>query len=374
MNLRVSEEILRDWREQMDAGIEPTSIVRLAPRQPVAQVLAALDAAVDEVVESAREDEGPWRGEWDWIEVGGDVIVTIGECEVLPEVLPALVAALEERGVGGTLEPHEPRYQEAEFPSPVRMLEARLRVRGRREHLGLRTYAWRADPDAVDVAIDAAMSWCTRGAGPRAWVTISGTGPVELAVDGLTRRLQAEKEMGTLQVKAGARGLVVDALRGRVALIETDPHWRRALVSLTDVLRQAAGALAYALVKNGSWPSLTTTDHSLRSDWPPRRELDAARSAAFAFEDQYAPDAFPLQLLGPGYAGRVPSHPMYRAQRAGAGCAILEHVDLPAWLDAPLVPAQADAFPVADADVPAPPFLAAAREALAPILFRPDLL
>ncbi|MDQ3741069.1 MAG: hypothetical protein M3389_09020, partial [Actinomycetota bacterium] len=83
--------------------------------------------------------------------------------------------------------------------------------------------------------------------------------------------------------------------------------------------------------------------------------------AARAFEDRFAPDAFGVQLLGPGYEGRVPPTPLYRAEPAGAGCTLLEHADLPAWLDEPFGPE-------------VPPVLAEAREALAPILFGPELL
>ncbi len=72
---------------------------------------------------------------------------------------------------------------------------------------------------------------------------------------------------------------------------------------------------------------------SLVNDWPRRHELDGgARPAAPAVEGRYALDAFPLQLLGPGYEGRVPSQLLYRAQRAGAGLAS----SVQAWSTSPV--------------------------------------
>ncbi|MDQ3739363.1 MAG: hypothetical protein M3389_00335, partial [Actinomycetota bacterium] len=127
MSLRVDEEILREWREQVASGFEPGATMRLAPTTPVGEALSALDAVVGEVVGSPPPLEGPSRGEWSWIRAVDDVVVTVRDCDVLPDVLPAVVAGLEARGVGGVLHAHAPPVAAAELPAPVRMLEARLR-------------------------------------------------------------------------------------------------------------------------------------------------------------------------------------------------------------------------------------------------------
>jgi hypothetical protein len=90
-----------------------------------------------------------------------------------------------------------------------------------------------------------------------------------------------------------------------------------------------------------------------------------------AFYDEYAPDAFGSQLLGPGYAGRVPPAPSY-VKRAVADALLLEHEDPAAWYEQPFVPATVALRNIARA--PVPPVLANARAELAPILFRPDVI
>jgi hypothetical protein len=75
-----------------------------------------------------------------------------------------------------------------------------------------------------------------------------------------------------------------------------------------------------------------------------------------------------MQLLGPGYAGRLPEDPAWRRQPAGSSAVLLEHIDFPAWFDAPFT-AVGDAKPLAP-----PAVLARARQELAPILYTPGAL
>jgi hypothetical protein len=114
--------------------------------------------------------------------------------------------------------------------------------------------------------------------------------------------------------------------------------------------------------------------NSLSHDWP-HRAGSKPRGAGFtrqAFEDLYAPDAFGVQLLGPGYAGRLPESANWREERVGSASVLLEHVDLSEWFDAPFVPR---GQLLAPADQPEPPaVLAQARIELAPILHSPGVL
>jgi hypothetical protein len=163
--------------------------------------------------------------------------------------------------------------------------------------------------------------------------------------------------------------VVTDLSTGRVALIETGIPWRRTLAAAVEVLRSAEADLAYGFVKSGSSPLYVTQGESLRFDWPPRPDVDADRVRRGAvYEDTHAPDAFAVQLLGPGYAERVPDAPPYEATPVGEST-LLEHADLAAWFEAPFVPPDVRWNQIRD--VTPPLVLAEARVALAPILFRP---
>ena len=81
-----------------------------------------------------------------------------------------------------------------------------------------------------------------------------------------------------------------------------------------------------------------------------RSLLDAAVA-----EDQFAPDIFCAQLLGPGYDGRVPAVDGWRRAAAGADAIVLEHCNPGAWFDG-----EPDAAT-----------LAQARTDFRPILFEP---
>jgi hypothetical protein len=153
------------------------------------------------------------------------------------------------------------------------------------------------------------------------------------------------------------------------ALLDGD-GWKAALAELTALLRDHGDLLAYAHIRRGRNYRAAAHEQSLPSEWP-RRPDDQPKGIGFApeaFEDVYAPDAFGTQLLGPGYAGRMPDNPAWRRQPAGSSAILLEHVDLPAWFDAPFTA-------VGDAKPPAPPVvLARARQELAPILYTPGAL
>jgi hypothetical protein len=143
---------------------------------------------------------------------------------------------------------------------------------------------------------------------------------------------------------------------------------------MTEMLRDQADQLAYGFVRRGWAVDEALLDHSLPYDWPERadREPGGIGFTAYAFEDLFAPDAFAVQLLGPGYAGRVPEPSDWRQERAGTAAVVLEHHDPAAWFDAPFVPFRNRTW---ERDRPEPPaVLARARETLAPILYSPGVL
>jgi hypothetical protein len=147
-------------------------------------------------------------------------------------------------------------------------------------------------------------------------------------------------------------------------------RWERALDELTSLLRENADMLAYAYIRRGSRTAVF--GDRLDRDWP-KRPNPRPRGGGWtseAFEDVFAPDAFAVQLLGAGYAGRVRDSPSYRQEPVGERATLLEHLDLPAWFDAPFVPYGRRHDP----DEPLPPVLAKARAELEPILYSPGAL
>jgi hypothetical protein len=82
----------------------------------------------------------------------------------------------------------------------------------------------------------------------------------------------------------------------------SDAGWRSAVQSYRRLLERHADDLVYGHAMATTAVSLALLQEDLPPDWP-RRDDDAPQGTAgtpWAFEDLYAPDAFALQLLGPG--------------------------------------------------------------------------
>jgi hypothetical protein len=129
----------------------------------------------------------------------------------------------------------------------------------------------------------------------------------------------------------------------------------------------------YGFVKRGSNRPAAELATSLAQDWPPVPHSDPYTLGSQPFEDEFAPDAFGVQLLGPGYAGRVPDRPSWRQEPVGPDAVILEHVDPEAWFARPFVEFGGRRSPTLPPLPPVPDVLARAREDLAPILFTDDV-
>lgn len=369
MTGRVDDDILRSWRAQRADGERSAITFRVvAAGTPVDRMLRAL-AEVIGTFSDEQQDEGPYRGEWDLVQSGSDVLVTVLECEVLDEVLPGLVSGLEERGVDAAVHLHVARGGAPEWPEPAPLIEVRLRARGHRRHSGGRTYRWTPDRESVHRLADLARVWCMGDAAPSAWL-VSGFNPdVEVPREEVASRFLAEVDVSApLELRTATRRVATAGLEGRVAMVAPAGHWQRTLPPMVDVLRQAADSAVYGFVKQGSSAVYVMGGDSLRSNWPPRADLTRNRvGTGMGFENELAPDAFPIQLLGPGYRGRIPETSLYRREDLG-DATFLEHTDLAAWFEEPMVPYDLS-WKEIDNAVP-PPVLVEAREALAPILFR----
>ncbi|WP_028064761.1 hypothetical protein [Solirubrobacter soli] len=156
---------------------------------------------------------------------------------------------------------------------------------------------------------------------------------------------------------------------------ETPDWWQATLSELAAFLERHAGRLAYGRVWRGRSPGETLRVQGMvGADWPDRRSKHRGRGfSKEAFEAVLAPDAFGVQLLGPGYAGRVPVGPRWRGRPAGENAVLLEHVDPAAWFAAPFETQWTHWGPgkPVPPEVPVPAVLAEARADLASILEGP---
>jgi hypothetical protein len=300
-------------------------------------------------------------------------------------VLPAVAAGLERRGVEGAFELRDPPRVAAP-PRTAHLLECRVRVRGERLRREPGAYRWQADPDAHEAILAVVERWCRqRGDSAAQSLSVSDLAPVPLEPRGdvLDRMREAVTDAMHVGVSAVAadefRSVAARAWAGGVSLVEGGAwieagRWRESLGELTALLRDHADLFAYGYARRGWMVTEALLGNSLSHDWP-HRAGSQPRGAGFtrqAFEDLYAPDAFGVQLLGPGYAGRLPESANWREERVGSASVLLEHVDLSEWFDAPFVPR---GQLLAPADQPEPPaVLAQARIELAPILHSPGVL
>jgi hypothetical protein len=109
----------------------------------------------------------------------------------------------------------------------------------------------------------------------------------------------------------------------------------------------------------------------LSTDWPsrPGSRPVGGGFASCAFEDLFAPDAFGVQLLGAGYADRLPVEGPWRVSKAGSESILLEHRNAETWFANPAVPEGVTAHEHA-----IPQVLSDARAQLAPLLYSPGCL
>jgi len=390
--VRIADPIWAEWRGQAEARHEPTVLMLLsaagdtdaaasALRESVLEVQAAYEAEA----ESSGEAEPPFPGEWSWVPVPDGVLVQVTDCDAFETVLAAVAAGLERRGVEGGFELREPP-KVALPPRRAHMLECRVRVRGDRWRREPRVYFWQADPEAHEAILAVTERWCReRGAGAAQALSKSDLAPVRLEPDEdvLARMRKAVTDQLHVSVSAVAadrfRSVCARPWAGGLSLVEGGAwveagRWQEPVAELKAILRDHADLLAYGCVRRGWAVTEALLEGRLPYDWPPRAG-SRPRGSGFtseAFEDLYAPDAFGVQLLGPGYSGRLPESATWSAERAGSASVLLEHGDLPTWFDAPLVP-YGRRFAPADQPEP-PPVLARARLDLAPILHSPGVL
>jgi hypothetical protein len=107
---------------------------------------------------------------------------------------------------------------------------------------------------------------------------------------------------------------------------------------------------------------------SLAHDWVWREPERVNGFVRIALEPRYAPDAFGIQLLGPGYADRIPTGPDWQATPLHGGSVLLEHLDPAAWYAQMFETVPLNGRPTKEKSPPVPAVVTFARHNLADII------
>jgi len=197
----------------------------------------------------------------------------------------------------------------------------------------------------------------------------------------MRQALELSADLGVVHLTSVApdrfRRLAVSASRGRVSLIEggstiESAGWRPTLLSLKSIMNRTSTWVTYGLIKRGSRRPAAELGTSLAEDWPPVPHFNPRMISAEAFEEEFAPDAFGVQLLGPGFAGRVPGGRDWQQTAAGSDAILLEHAAPEAWFADLFVPF--GGLPILPPFPPVPSVLERARDEFAEILLTEAVL
>jgi hypothetical protein len=318
--------------------------------------------------------------------------------------LAALARAFESSDVDGRLVAHTPEPDAVRTPLRERdeeLLECHVRVRGERrlhtsEHeMRLAARRGREPPDPVvrffpdDTAlyagIEAALDWVgSPPSGAELWSL--GDLPhrdVDEVRAHIAAALEGDFDRGRVISMAwwesddSFRMMGVWPGTGDVSFVEggarlASGDWRPAYAGLLEALRAASGWASYGLIKRGRRPA--HAGRSLTDDWVPALHYGSYNLGHHPYEDVLAPDAFGAQLLGPGYAGRIPSGGEWERVDVESDVALLLHRDPAAWFGVPLPPITPDDCIRRDPSYPTPDVLLRAREDLADILVTVDVV
>jgi hypothetical protein len=380
--IRMPKRVLRRWRAIAGDGqygddtyIEVLFTSRLDPVAAADVLTASLRRVQHEYAEAHTEVDPdlrgvPFAGEWDVTPVAEGALLFGGRKSDDGEaVLHAMVADLDRQGVSGRLDlyalPDAPGR-----PAGIGVIDASLRIVGQRV-AGPGRSRWSADRDALERVVEAATHWCS-GVRPDRAVTInSGTLPTMLVrrPESPYARVRAVLYRDFLMTFSSIgddrfRTVAVSPDNGRVSLLEGGPRlhrsgWRPAVADVTELLTSMSADLVYVRVRR--------ENDIHRAESPETRQADRPRAyyhEAIPCEDHLAPDAYAIQLLGPGYQGRLPDGEECRTTQLPGGRALLEHADPAGWFDEVSHEAA-----IRGESVPSRALLTRARESMAPILF-----
>jgi hypothetical protein len=374
----VADRVWEDWRAQSADSSKPWIALLFSSELDTDEARRKLAEAVQRVVsEFERGHDDLTAGAWNMAKVPEGVMLTVGEkCGAFELLLKRVAEDLEKKGLTGAFD----LYELPEVPRPPKLtdlVEARLRVRGERVPQGYR-HRWAAEPQALWRVASAGVGWCLENrADQTVTFQVRTIPPLPVRatddVDALLREgIESAAGLGYVALRSiGAdrfRSLAVEPSQGRVTLVAGGSSisangWVDAVADLTELLRRTSGDLVYGFVKRGSFTQEAEAGWSLTRDWP----QPGPSKRGEAFEDGYVPDAFGIQLLGPAFAGRIPSGPDWGQTRLDGGRVLLEHREPEAWFRGPRLEDSLKGISTPSADL-----LTAARADFAAMLFRDE--
>jgi hypothetical protein len=264
--VQIAEEVWREWDSER---LEEESAVMLrfvpagdlgAAAQAIHECVRQVTDAFDARLQAADDPALPYVGEWSWLRAPDAVLVNAIKSDIVDQILPELVHALEQRGIEGIFHLPEPAAAVAP-PSIAHHLECRIRVRGRRVRHAPQHYRWLPDRDAHAAILVAADDWCRRQPGP-AMCSIDKDRFAPIAVSPgavlADRIIDAAREDRAITATCEAgdefRSITARSYAGRFSLIAGGPSiaegaWRTALADFTGLLRELADHVVYAYVK-----------------------------------------------------------------------------------------------------------------------------
>jgi hypothetical protein len=378
--IMISESVWPGARAIYEEDLESPVTMLLASTGVHAQVERAVSESIAEVQEQLSGEDTE-LGEWEWLQLSDGVLLRLGDSLIFEKELCEVAAALGRRGVEGSISLYAPVVG-ATPPMLDDLLECRVRIRGTRRREDFKTYLWRPDRGAHLAFLAAADQW-RLGLRPSEEASVEqGTmaplavEPDESLADRLSAAMANNEQIIASSVTGGeCRSVSARPYTGGVSLVVSGSavrgeRWARPLDELTAILCEHADLIAYAYIRRGWAVRATLTSDAVPEDWPQRPQPKGSGSTPQAFEEAYAPDSFGLQLLGPGYAGRVPEHGSWQSTPVGSSSTLVAHHDCAAWFKFPFVQPPWDER----VEETEHRLLAQARKELAPILYSPGVL
>jgi hypothetical protein len=281
------------------------------------------------------------------------------------------------------------------------LLECHLRVRGERRiavapsevELALRRgreppsgqVRWFPATDALLVGIEAALDWVADGPAPLHMLVLGDRQTAQSVAEasGRIAAVAADQYAPSAPLavwwESGTafRLLSLGLTTGNVSLVEGGAGlaagcWQVPYEALLEQLRRAAQWAAYGFIKRGRRPR-DVLYSSLTYDWVPALHYGSYNLTNSVYEDVLAPDAFGAQLLGPGYADRIPSDPDWVQESLEHGATLVVHRDPEAWFGRQLPPLTPEDCIALDPSYPTPDVLVRARETFAELLLTADV-
>lgn len=391
----IADRVWVVWREREAADTTPTLDLLLSTAAAHEDALSAVEHATREVMlkrlaktEAAQPGELEFRaGHCSFVSVPDGIALRIDEGpEDFEGLLRDIAACLERSGIDGELNVYEPP-EVVEPPELVDLFEGHLRVVGRRVNRPLGGYLWDPDPRAVDIAADEAVVWCREyETGLQLSIVVGLLPPATLTARDDVRAhlidgINATRSIGVVYLTSVARDhfrtFAIEPSSGRVVLLEggavTAQDWTSSLGRVNQAMIRSARWAAYGYVKRGSRRLSAIFGSSLADDWVPIPHMNPLMRLYEAFEDEFCPDAFGAQLLGPGYRDRVPVVRDWKMQSLRSGHSFLEHLNTAGWFDGSLVPFGGRSSWVDDPAASNPSLVSSARKDFAAILFNDEL-